>query len=223
MVSRAAGVTRAGRGGESGFTLIEVLVSIAILAIIGGALAAVFSVGLATLRPGGPQTRLLGAHDLMVLEAALGRDGARAACIQVPGGARYGSCVNGFTKVNCSANDLCFGWPQADSPQAPESSCHAAVYIAGSSTTATRTEYTVSSGTVSVVTSDLLAREEPVSLQVGNVVSPPPPGESYPWVRSLPITITAAGVTKGPSQTLELHPVATDPAGASAAITGRPC
>lgn len=215
---------RLGRHAEQGFTLIEVIVSIAILAVIGGAIAAIFSVGLATLRPGGPQTRLLGAHDLMVLEQKLGQDGARAACIQVHG-VRYGSCANGFNKVivngDCPTAALCFGWPQVS-----DFSCHVAVYSVGTSTNATRVEYTVSSsGTVSVITAEFLAREEPVSLQAGSVPPWYPAGETYPWIRTLPMTITATGVLRGPSQTLTLHPIATDPNGASAGITsgGNPC
>lgn len=212
---------------ESGFTLIEVIVSMTILAIIGGAIAAIFSVGLEVLRPGGPQARLLGSHDLMVLEQALGKDGARAACVQTPASnTPYGSCRNGFAKLHaagdCPSADLCFGWPQI-----ADSSCHVAVYAIGSNTTALRTEYAVSSsGSVSTPAASLpLAREVAVNIQVGVVAAVTPPGETYSWVRAIPVSITTVGVTKGPSETLVLHPIATDPAGSASAITsaGNPC
>lgn len=213
---------------ECGFTLIEVIVSMTILAIIGGAIAAIFSVGFEVLRPGGPQARLLGSHDLMVLEQALGKDGARAACVQTPASdTPYGSCRNGFAKLHtdkindCPDADLCFGWPQVS-----DLSCHVAVYAIGSNTTALRTEYSVSSsGSVSKVAASVLAREGAVNVQVGAVVAVAPPGETYSWVRSIPVSITTVGVAKGPSETLVLHPIATDPAGSASAITsaGNPC
>jgi prepilin-type N-terminal cleavage/methylation domain-containing protein len=210
---------------ECGFTLIEVIVSMAILAIIGGAVAAIFSVGLEVLRPGGPQTRLLGSHDLMVLEQTLGKDGARAACVHTPASDKpYGSCANGFAKLpdrDCPDADLCFGWPQIS-----DSSCHVAVYAIGSNTTALRTEYAVSSsGSVSTVAASVLAREAAVNIQVGAVVAVTLPGETYSWVRTIPVSITTVGVTKGPSETLVLHPIATDPAGSGSRITsaGSPC
>jgi prepilin-type N-terminal cleavage/methylation domain-containing protein len=211
---------------ECGFTLIEVIVSMTILAIIGGAIAAIFSVGFEVLRPGGPQARLLGSHDLMVLEQALGKDGARAACVQTPASdTPYGSCRNGFAKLpdrDCPDGDLCFGWPQIS-----DSSCHVAVYAIGSNTTALRTEYAISSsGSVSVVAASLpLAREVAVDIKVGAVAAVTPSGEAYSWVRTIPVSITTVGVTKGPSETLVLHPIATDPAGSASAITsaGNPC
>jgi prepilin-type N-terminal cleavage/methylation domain-containing protein len=211
---------------DCGFTLIEVIVSMTILAIIGGAIAAIFSVGFEVLRPGGPQARLLGSHDLMVLEQALGKDGARAACVQTPASdTPYGSCRNGFAKLpdrDCPDGDLCFGWPQIS-----DSSCHVAVYAIGSNTTALRTEYAISSsGSVSVVAASLpLAREVAVDIKVGAVAAVTPSGEAYSWVRTIPVSITTVGVTKGPSETLVLHPIATDPAGSASAITsaGNPC
>ena len=227
MVSGSHSMRHPRHSHECGFTLVEVIVSMAILAIIGGAVAAIFSVGLEVLRPGGPQTRVLGSHDLMVLEQALGKDGARAACVQTPtAGTPYGSCANGFAKLDaagdCPSADLCFGWPQVS-----DASCHVAVYAIGSNTTALRTEYAVSSsGSVSVVAASVpLAREVAANIQVGAVVAVTPPGETYSWVRSIPVSITALGVTNGPSETLVLHPIATDPAGSASAITsaGNPC
>lgn len=210
------------RRGEAGLTLIEVLVSIIILSIIAGALAAIFSVGLKAVAPNGPQARLLGAHDLTVLEQDLGQDGARAACIKVSGTA-YGSCSHGFAAVTCSSTSLCFGWPRQEQPGQPWS-CHVAVYATGASVSATRVEYLVSGGTPTQISSVPLARDQPVDVIVGAVATTTPVGEAYPWVRSLTVTVRASGIASGPSQTLALQPVATDPAGPTSVINGStPC
>jgi len=220
MVRTTASAVRRARNGERGLTLIELVVSVAILGIIGSVIATAFSVGLAITRPGGPETRLLAANNLMLLEQDLGQDGARAACVQVPGGTKYGSCsARKFGLVTCASTHLCFGWPQVS-----EASCHVADYAVGTSTVATRAEYKVTTG-ATLLTSGPLARDVPASITISSVSTVTPPGEAYTWLRAIAILIASTGVTYGPTQTLTLHPVATDPAGASAAITagGAPC
>ncbi len=96
------------------------------------------------------------------------------------------------------------------------------MYTVGSNTTAQRVEYKV--GTASPLASVVFARAVPVNITVGTPVSLTPSGETYPWVRALPVTITASVVTNAPAQQLTLEPVATDPAGANAALSGGiPC
>jgi prepilin-type N-terminal cleavage/methylation domain-containing protein len=216
MVTASCRVARRRRVHEHGFTLIELLVSIAILAVIGSVIATVFSVGLRVMHAGGPQDRLFGANDLSALEQALGQDGARAACVQVPGGTKYGSCTSGgFGKAACPSSDLCLGWPQIS-----DSTCHVADYSTGASTNATRIEWVVSGVVRQPSTgTSTYARAVPVSLSVTSVATGTPTGETYAWVRSLTVQITAIGVSSGPTASLVLHPVATDPAGASANIT----
>jgi prepilin-type N-terminal cleavage/methylation domain-containing protein len=211
------------RRGEHGVTLIELIVSIVVLGIIGGVIGTIYTVGYATLRPGGPQTRLLASYDLSIIEQDLGQDGARAACIQVPpGGSQYGSCsASKFGQVGCPHADLCFGWPQVS-----DSSCHVADYMIGTGVRATRTEYVA--GTASPLSVVSLTRDVPVTVTVGTpstVTLTGPTGQPYTWVRSLPVTVTSTGLSNPPSQTLAIHPVATDPAGQAAAITigGSPC
>ena len=222
MVRFEAKAKRSRRAGERGFTLIEVIVSLVIVALISGAVAGIFAVSLRILGSGGPQTRLFGSHDLMILEETLGQDGARAACMKIAGTA-YGSCGSGFAKVTCTSTDLCIGWPQLSGP-----ACHIADYAAGANSAGTRTEYSVSSsGSVTNLGANPLARLEHVTITIGTpatvtVASTTP---SYTWVRSVSVTITDAGTPNGASQTLTLHPAATDPAGPSAKVTsgGTPC
>jgi prepilin-type N-terminal cleavage/methylation domain-containing protein len=238
--------SRSFRRDEYGFTLIEVLVSVAILAIIGGVVAAAFSVGLRVLVPGGPTDRFAGAHDFAILEQALGRDGARAGCIQVQGGTVYGKNPNvtptpcsgstGYGKVSaCSSAALCFGWPMLGSQSdLSDSSCHVAVYTTTGTPpklTVTRSEYMVTLAGVStlVATAPLTSTggstrisSSAVDFKVppasGNILFATAPG-NYQWVRSLPVFVKATGVTSGQfSQTLALHPVASDPAGASGSV-----
>jgi prepilin-type N-terminal cleavage/methylation domain-containing protein len=219
MMTMVPRVTRLRHSRERGLTLIELVVSIGILAVIGSVIGTAFSVGLTLVMPGGPETRLFAANNLMELEQALGQDGARAACVQVPGGTKYGSCsASHFGLVTCPSTHLCFGWPQVS-----DSSCHVADYAIGASTIATRAEY--KAGTATAITSGPLARQVRASITISSVSTVTPPGESYTWVRAIAILISSTGVTNGPSQTMTLHPVATDPAGASAAITpgGAPC
>jgi prepilin-type N-terminal cleavage/methylation domain-containing protein len=193
-------------------TLIEMLVSIAILAIIGGVVASAFSLGLKITRPGGPETRLLASHDLMSLEQSLGQDGARAACVKWPGG-QLGNCnASRFGSVACPAADLCLGWPQVS-----DGSCHVVDYQLGDNVAAQRTEY--KAGTAAALSSIPLAREVPVNIAVTSV------DVVNSWVRGISMSITATGVNSPPTQTITLHPIATDPAGTSANILvgGSPC
>jgi prepilin-type N-terminal cleavage/methylation domain-containing protein len=221
---------------ERGFTLIETLVSVAILSIIGGAVGITFSVGIRALGAGGPGDRSIGAHDFSTLEQQLGQDGARASCIKVTSDATvYGRNANitpnpcnastGYGKVGaCSSAAICFAWPVVS-----DSSCHVAVYT----TTGTapnydgivkRTEYTVLGGTATAGPAIPMTADT-VKFQIGSI--PPFTAPSnYPWVRALPVTITATNVRSGQfSQPIEIHPVATDPGAAASWITssGSPC
>jgi prepilin-type N-terminal cleavage/methylation domain-containing protein len=234
------------QGGEHGFTMIETLVSLALLALIAGVLGTVYTVGLRALAPGGPSSRLGGADAFMVLEQTLGRDGSRAGCIQIQGGSVFGqtgstctttgSTTTGFGKATtfCSTAVLCFAWPQETGPSgSPIWSCHVAVYVASGTSpklTIRRTEYSIALGATSATPAGtVLLTPDPVSFQVppqsGSLQTVTAPG-GYTWVRSLPIKVTATGVSQGQfSQALALHPLATDPDSTSSAITtqGGPC
>lgn len=211
-----------GRRSQRGFTLIETLVSLAILTVIGGVIAATYSVGLKALGAGGAEDRLAGAHDQEVFEQLLGKDAARAACIQVSGGTKYGSCSAGLAHATittaCSSAVVCIGWPQVS-----ESSCHVAVYRVTSGV-ARRQEYRVAANETVTPYANNLITTDTVSLLISVTTTSAPSGGA--WVGSLTIAITNTGVAKGvPTDTLVLHPLASDPAGPAAAITGSgpPC
>jgi prepilin-type N-terminal cleavage/methylation domain-containing protein len=215
------------RVSERGLTLVELLVSLALLAAVSTVVAAAYSVGLKALGPGGAGDRLAGAHDQMVFEQQLGRDVSRASCLQVPpaGPRKYGSCAHGFANPRiasaCGNAQLCVGWPQVS-----DSSCHVAVYTAPGSKFR-RSEYSVApapSGRVTAVANFGMTTDA-----VGVVINTPAPAPAslgYAWVASLTVTVTNMGVTGGrPSDKLVLTPLATDPAGSAAAIAadGPPC
>lgn len=224
MVSVNATVQRARRD-EEGLTLIEVIVSLAILAIIGGVVGAVFAAGLRTLSSTGPQPRLLAAHDLMALEQALGKDGARAVCIAVPPGGRSNTypkfsppstpgCSNpsGFASVACGASSLCFGWVQWTNPTSP--ACEVAVYQMSGNLR--RTEYSASAAGLFSVASVPLAPTQPATLSVLGSTTVTPPGETYTWIRALSLGI--ATFSSGPAEQFTVQPVASDPAGTNAQL-----
>jgi prepilin-type N-terminal cleavage/methylation domain-containing protein len=232
MVNGPNMVARHRHARERGLTLIEVIVSLAILAVIAGSIAAAFSVGIRVLARGGPQDRLAGAHDLATLEQVLGRDAARAACIQIQGAATVygrtsqpsGPCSTGYSKAPCSAATatFCFAWPQYVSPTW---SCHVAVYTTVNQII-TRTEYAVPIGSTATAISSIPETADTVTLQVGAVSTITVSDGNYPWLRTLPVNIKATGVSKNPfNQTLALHPVASDPGGSAAEVTtsGSPC
>ena len=230
------------RDGESGFTLIEAIVSMSVLALIASALGAVYTVAIRTIGTGAqsacaasagcPTNRLSAAHDVSVFEQLLGQDGTRAACIWVPslppplGTTKYGSCSTGFTKVTqCASAAVCLGWPQVST-----SSCHVAVYsTAGSGTTLAvrRTEYSVPLSTgveapflATAVTTGTVA----VAFPSGGFITTLDP-DGHLWVRTLTAQVTPTGITNGQAQTIAIHPLSTDPDGGASAITtsGNPC
>jgi prepilin-type N-terminal cleavage/methylation domain-containing protein len=226
------------REGEGGFTLIEAIVSMSVLALIASALGAVYTVALRTIGSGAqsactasggcPSNRLAAAHDVSVFEQLLGQDGARAACIWVPslGATKYGSCSVGFSKVTqCSSAAVCFGWPQVST-----SACHVAVYsTTGTGTTLAikRTEYSVpvSSGVVAAfVATPVTAGTVAVAFPSGGFKATLDP-DGHMWVRTLTAQVTPTGITNGQAQTIALHPLSTDPDGGASAITthGNPC
>lgn len=209
------------RRGETGLTLIEMIVALAIVAIMAGALGAIFSVGLITLKPNGTTDRLAGANDFSVLEQQLGRDGGRAACIQVPAGNKYGSCsvdhgYDYFVTAKGCTNALCLAWPQLS-----DGSCQVAKYNFGTNVTVIRALFAVSaSGVVSSPLSVQLTSDhvDAVVASGSPAITMDPNGNN--WVRELDVNLTAEGTGTAAffNKTIGLHPISTDPDGATAVV-----
>ena len=144
---------------QTGFTLIEILVSLAILALTAGAIAGAFGITFKALAPGASKDRLASSNDLSVLEQMIGRDGARAACITAPDLSTgtyhvYGQTAprsnptnNGTCNTQTGYGDngnasipallsACTSAPYDTLcfgwPQVSDSSCHVAVYTSAS-------------------------------------------------------------------------------------------
>lgn len=138
------------RGQQCGFTLVEVIVAMAVTAVIGGAIVGAFAATTRTLTPGGSKDRLSGAHDLSFLEQNLSRDAARSSCITAPDMTSGTYQAYGQTASTCLASTgyggygnpalirctsapfaaLCFGWPQLGTAvnNYADSTCHIAMY-----------------------------------------------------------------------------------------------
>ena len=220
---------RPGRGhhrGQHGFTLVEVIVSIILLAIIGSAIGATVSIGFRVLlAPGSSNDRLAGAHDQMALEQVLANDVGRAACIVAPvtgDSTAYGSCGQGFTSATppgtCSAALLCIGWVVFADGNPESGLCQVAAYTSGAAFIA-RSEYAggslVSADRVTTDPARIAAGPSP-SLATFTASS----GES--WISSLTLRITSNGVPaqqNPPNGVFQLRPLAADPAGSIADIS----
>lgn len=208
---------RARRRQEAGFTLVEVLVSISILAIITGALAASFEVGFQSVGVGGSQARAAGAHDLSAFEQELSIDVTRASCISLGTAATtYGACSqsiipSGVEAATCSAAVLCVGWSQSS----------------GNNVGCEVDAYTEPSGGGKVVRSVYLTPNWTTPIQSVNVTTTYGVIKLAPsvtqfsavsgtWVKQLAVTVTAKGVSASsnpPTGTLTVVPLTTDPGG----------
>jgi prepilin-type N-terminal cleavage/methylation domain-containing protein len=131
-LSRASPGRRSKRSGQLGFTLIEVVVSVAILATIAGSIGAAFAIGFRTLGNGEAQAKLVGDNDVIALEQQIGADVNRAVCLADPNDGQTSipspnGCLNSINKSGgstCGASYvLCLAW------YAPGSSCHTVTYV----------------------------------------------------------------------------------------------
>lgn len=131
--NHASASHRAGRRrheGQLGLTLIELLVSMTILAIIGGSIAGAFAIGFVTLSPTGAQAKLVGNHDLLAFEQQIGADVARADCLAFPGVAIPSPCGSGKTGFPSKCQSgylLCVAWYDPD-PTLMNAPCHTVTY-----------------------------------------------------------------------------------------------
>ncbi len=123
-------------------TLIELLVSMAILATIVGSVAGAFAIGFRLLGPGSAPSQLTGNNDLMAFEQQIGADVNRAVCLAAPGQASIptSGCSKSVQRSSSSTCGvpysgghptgylLCLAW------YIPGSVCHTVTYsqMAGS-------------------------------------------------------------------------------------------
>lgn len=106
---------------QRGMTLVELLVSLSILALVGLALSAAVEVGLRTLGAGGVPDRLHAAGDALVVERSVGADVTRAGCVVTPAAA-LGACPAAMPAFCSAGTPLCLAWPD------PAGGCDAVRY-----------------------------------------------------------------------------------------------
>jgi prepilin-type N-terminal cleavage/methylation domain-containing protein len=200
------------RGGERGFTLVELLVSMALLAIIGTVMGVVFSVGMrAILAPGASHDRLDAASNTITVEQFLTEDVDRATCIYVPSqpptSPWHGGCSNMQTGGSCLASSLCLGWP--DLATTPDQ-CDVAIYdFSSSPSQVTRTE--------------LLGQEQGLVTTIDQVsVTATFSTSGWPPL-DLKLTATDAQLANPPTVRLQLQPFASQPWPISGLTTDSPC
>ena len=186
------------RAGERGFTLVEVLVSLALLSIIGTVMGVVFSVGMsAIIAPGASRDRLASASDAIAIQQLLAEDIDRATCIQVPSSGVYGSCATRSPSAQfggqCTSSDLCVEWPDLATPN----QCDGALYalspaLARLGLAAPRAEHTT------------YLEAATVSLTFGGAGA---------WPIGLGITVTSTNsrLANPPKLSFDLQPLATHP------------
>jgi prepilin-type N-terminal cleavage/methylation domain-containing protein len=187
---------RGSRAGERGFTLVEVLVSMALLAIIGTVMGAVSSVGMrAILVPGASRDRLAAASDAIGVQQLLSTDVHRATCISIPSATSpglFGSCEHETSPFQgeCSVSELCLEWPDLTAA----GQCDVAIY---------------SLGAQQVSRAEWLGGTEAATISYPVVVTPS--ARSGAWPMELEVTVTSpnARLANPPSVTLDLQPLAT--------------
>ncbi|HYA00998.1 MAG TPA: prepilin-type N-terminal cleavage/methylation domain-containing protein [Candidatus Binatia bacterium] len=212
------------RGRERGFTLVETLVSLILLALIGTVIGVVFSAGFSSLlAPAASETRLVATSDALSLGQLVPEDAHRATCIDVPAASSspgpYGTCSPAFLS-ECSGPGLiaCFEWYDT-----PAGQCATAVY----------SQPTPSPGIErSQWVGGLLKAATPVTayqVSLASTLLPPPsPPNSIPWfgqVQQLTFAVDGlpgSPLSDPPTVTITLQPLATLPDPSGLGSTG-PC
>lgn len=211
-VLRGFGPRRVRHRRQLGMTLMELLVTMSILATIVGSIAGAFTIGFHVLNPANAPARLTGNNDLIAFEQVIGADINRAVCLAAPGQQTIptGGCQTTTLTACRSGFLLCLAW-----------------YIPGSTTCHTVTYSRMASGTI--LRSDSAATSSRVgtgslSLAVAwNAV--PTTTSAYRWTSQVVVTLTQQGarVAKPQTTTIYLAPLATDPLSPAVPGASIPC
>ena len=211
---------RAAHHGEAGLTLTELLVTIAVLAVIGGSIAGAFAIGLRILSPGGAQASLTGNHDLLSFEQQLGADLARADCLAAPGQttlptAGCSNSVRGSPSSCGSGYSICLAWYVPGS-----TTCHTITYTQQSSTGAIlRTDNSSAAASGRFTTGGLVVTATWTPATTTN--------NGYQWTRQVTVSVTQAGAPGAASKpvhtTFNVAPLVADPASPVVAGGTVPC
>jgi prepilin-type N-terminal cleavage/methylation domain-containing protein len=145
--TRNRSVRRTARSHEHGLTLTEMLVTLAIMTIIGGSIPAAMSIGIRTLGDNGTSGHLASSHDVLALQQQVSTDVNRSACLVNgdPTQPPIGTCGNSLPTAGSCTGLLCVAWLDAT-----DKTCHVTTYA--STTNALNNEVGITR-TESVVTS----------------------------------------------------------------------
>jgi prepilin-type N-terminal cleavage/methylation domain-containing protein len=190
---------RTARAQQRGFTLVEALVSLALLAVMGVALGLVTNLGFRTLMaPGAASDRFAAVSGQMALAELLPLDVHQATCLEVPQLSLVpsGNCGPLFA-TRCSPSALLC--TEAFDPQSAE--CRLAVYVSSPANGVSRTVWANGSQqTVQVAASPVRVR--------ASIANP-----SGSWFGELDLSIAsvAPSLSNPPTTVLELQPLSTNP------------
>lgn len=217
---------RAGRRRQLGMTLIELLVTMTILATIVGSIGGAFAIGFRVLGPGSAPAQLTGNNDLIAFEQQIGADVNRAVCLASPGPPAQtaiptGGCASSvqrnpstcgapFSTSNPTGYLLCLAW------YVPGSVCHTITYsqMAGSGVIL-RTDSSGPSSRIGTGGLSMVATWTPT----------PTTTNAYRWALQIKVAVTQQGATVvTPEKTaFYLAPLVTDPLSPAVPGTLIPC
>jgi hypothetical protein len=207
-------------------TLIELLVTMTILATIVGSIGGAFAIGFRVLGPGSAPAQLTGNNDLIAFEQQIGADINRAVCLASPGPPAQtaiptGGCKNSiqnspstcgapFSSANPTGYLLCLAW------YVPGSACHTITY---SQMTASgvilRADSSGPSSRIGTGGLSLAATWTPTATTTN----------AYQWALQVKVAVTQQGkaVVTPEKTTFYLAPLVTDPLSPAVPGASIPC